>query len=166
VQRHLAAKGLKVATGTIVDATIISAPSSTKNADKARDPEMHQTKKGNQWYFGMKAHFGVDSRTKLIHAVVATPANVADSRVLPEVLHGQETRVWGDQAYRGRRAVIREHAPKARDFTNRRYRHRGVVDGGRAGRKTAPSRKCGPGSNMRSWSSNGCSAFPKCAIAG
>ena len=128
VQRHLAAKGLKVATGTIVDATIINAPSSTKNADKARDPEMHQTKKGNQWYFGMKAHFGVDSRTKLIHAVVATPANVADSTVLPELLHGQETRVWGDQAYRGQRAVIREHAPKARDFTNRRYRHRGVVD--------------------------------------
>jgi len=117
-----------VATGTIVDATIINAPSSTKNVDKARDPEMHQTKKGNQWYFGMKAHFGVDSRTKLIHAVVATPANVADSTVLPELLHGQETRVWGDQAYRGQRAVIREHAPKARDFTNRRYRHRGVVD--------------------------------------
>src|SRR5262249_56737945 len=94
-QRRLAAKGLKVAAGTIVDATIISAPSSTKNADKARDPEMHQTRKGNQWYFGMKAHFGVDSRTKLIHAVAATPANVADSTVLPELLHGQETRVWG-----------------------------------------------------------------------
>jgi transposase, IS5 family len=84
VRRHLAAKGLKVATGTIVDATIINAPSSTKNADKARDPEMHQTKKGNQWYFGMKGHFGVDSRSKLIHAVVATPANVADSTVLPD----------------------------------------------------------------------------------
>jgi transposase, IS5 family len=128
VQRHLAAKGLKVATGTIVDATIINAPSSTKNADKARDPEMHQTKKGNQWYFGMKAHFGVDSRTKLIHAAVATPANVADSTVLPDLLHGSETRVWGDQAYRGQRAVIRKSAPKAWDFTNRRYRHRGVVD--------------------------------------
>src|SRR5437773_6173015 len=128
VQRHLAANGLKVSTGTIVDATIINAPASTKNADKARDPEMHQTKKGKQWYFGMKAHFGIDSRTKLIHAVVATPANVADSTVLPELLHGKETRVWGDQAYRGQRAVIREHAPKARDFTNRRYRHRGVVD--------------------------------------
>ena len=128
VQRHLADKGLKVATGTIVDATIISAPSSTKNAGKARDPEMHQTKKGNQWYFGMKAHLGVDSGTKLIHAAVATPANVADSTVLPELLHGNETRVWGDQAYRGQRAVIREHAPKARDFTNRRYRRRGVVD--------------------------------------
>jgi IS5 family transposase len=128
VQRHLVAKGLKVATGTMVDATIINAPSSTKNAKKARDPEMHQTKKGNQWYFGMKAHFGVDSRTKLIHAAVATPANVADSTVLPDLLHGKETRVWGDQAYRGQRAVIRQHAPRAQDFVNRRYRHRGVVD--------------------------------------
>src|ERR1700736_6462113 len=128
VQRHLAAKGLKVATGTIVDATIINAPSSTKNADKARDPEMHQTNKGNQWYFGMKAHFGVDSRTKLIHAVTATPANVADRTILPDLLHGQETRVWGDQAYRGQGAVIRRQAPNARDFTNRRYRHRGVID--------------------------------------
>ena len=133
VQRHLTAKGLKVATGTIpafagTDATIISAPSSTKNAKKARDPEMHQTKKGNQWYFGMKAHTGIDSRSKLIHAAVATPANAADSTVLPDLLHGKETRVWGDQAYRGQRAVIRQHAPKAQDFTNRRYRHRGVVD--------------------------------------
>src|SRR5262250_3302094 len=128
VQRQLAAQGLKVATGTIVDATIINAPSSTKNADKARDPEMHQTKKGNQWYFGMKAHIGIDSRSKLIHAVVATPANVADSTVLPDLLHGNETRVWGDQAYRGQRAVIRQHAPNARDFTNRRYRPRGVAD--------------------------------------
>jgi IS5 family transposase len=67
------------------------------------------------------------SRTKLIHAAVATPANVADSTVLPDLLHGKETRVWGDKAYRGQRAVIRRHAPKAQDFTNRRYRHRGVV---------------------------------------
>ena len=128
VQRHLAERGLTVSTGTIVDATIISAPSSTKNAAKARDPEMHQTKKGNQWYFGMKAHIGVDSRSKMIHSVTATPANVADGTVLPELLHGRETRVWGDQAYRGQRAVIRRCAPRARDFVNRRYRHRGVVD--------------------------------------
>ena len=128
VHRHLEAKGMKVARGTIVDATIISAPSSTKNADKARDPDMHQTRKGNQWYFGMKAHIGVDSRSKIIHAVVATPANVADSTVLPDLLHGEETRVWGDQAYRGQSEVIRAHAPKAADFTNRRYRHRGTVD--------------------------------------
>jgi transposase, IS5 family len=76
----------------------------------------------------MKAHFGVDSGSKLIHAVVATPANVADSTVLPDLLHRHETRVWGDQAYRGQRAVIRQHAPRAQDFVNRRYRHRGAVD--------------------------------------
>lgn len=128
VHVYLEAKGLKVATGTIVDATIINAPSSTKNADKARDPDMHQTKKGNQWYFGMKAHIGVDSRTKIIHAVVATAANVADNAVLADLLHGEETRVWGDQAYRGQAEVIRQCAPNARDFTNRRYRHCGVVD--------------------------------------
>lgn len=128
VGRHLQARGLKISTGTIVDATIIAAPSSTKNADKARDPDMHQVKKGNEWHFGMKAHIGVDSKTKLIHSVVATPANVADSTVLPELLHGNETRVWGDQAYRGQSAVIHAKAPRAKDFTNRRYRHRGVVD--------------------------------------
>lgn len=128
VHEHLEQRGLKLSAGTIVDATIIHAPSSTKNAAKARDPEMHQTKKGNQWYFGMKAHIGVDSRSKVIHAVVATAANVADATVLPDLLHGNETRVWGDQAYRGQRAVIRQQAPNAQDFTNRRYRHRGVVD--------------------------------------
>lgn len=128
VHRHLEAKGLKLSKGTIVDATIINAPSSTKNADKARDPDMHQTKKGNHWYFGMKAHIGVDSRSKIIHAVVATAANVADSEVLPDLLHGDETRVWGDQAYRGQTDVIKAHAPNAKDFTNRRYRYRGVVD--------------------------------------
>ncbi|MDP2378387.1 IS5 family transposase [Reyranella sp.] len=128
VHRHLEASGIKVSKGTIVDATIINAPSSTKNADKARDPDMHRTRKGNQWYFGMKAHIGVDSRSKTIHAVVATAANVADSSVLADLLHGGETRVWGDQAYRGQTEVIKAHAPKALDFTNRRYRHRGVLD--------------------------------------
>jgi IS5 family transposase len=128
VNAHLAGRGLKVAGGTIVDATIIAAPSSTKNAAKARDPEMHQTRKGQQWYFGMKLHIGVDSKTKLIHSATTTAANVHDAKMLPELLHGRETRVWGDQAYRGQREVIRAHAPKALDFTNRRYRHRGVVD--------------------------------------
>lgn len=128
VHVHLEEKGLRLSTGTIVDATIIHAPSSTKNARKERDPEMHQTKKGNQWYFGMKAHVGVDSRSKIIHAVVATAANVADSQVLDDLLHGDETRVWGDQAYRGQTDVIREHAPYAQDFTHRRYRRKGVVD--------------------------------------
>ena len=126
--RHLEANGLKVSTGTIVDATIIHAPSSTKNASKTRDPEMHQTRKGNQWYFGMKAHIGVDSKTKIIHSAAATAANVADCHLLPDLLHGEETRVWGDQAYRGQRNVIVEHAPGAQDFTNRRYRQKGVVN--------------------------------------
>src|SRR5438552_12928793 len=128
INAHLAQQGLLMRAGTIVDATIIAAPSSTKNEDEARDPEMHQTKKGNQWYFGMKAHIGVDSQNKLIHSVAVTPANVADSKVLPHLLHGKETRVWGDQGYRGQREVIRAHAPNALDFTNRRHRHRGVVD--------------------------------------
>jgi IS5 family transposase len=128
VLAHLEANGIKVSTGTIVDATIIHAPPSTKNKLKARDPEMHQTKKGNQWYFGMKGHFGVDSAERIIHAVAATPANVHDGDVLGDLLHGEETRVWGDQAYRGKTALIREHAPHAQDFTNRRHRHCGQVD--------------------------------------
>jgi len=120
VARHLQARGLKVASGTIVDATIINAPSSTKNQSGERDPEMKQTKKGNQWYFGMKAHIGVDSKTKLIHSVVATPANVHDSQVLGHLLHRAETRVWGDSAYVGQTEVIRRVVPKARDFTQAR----------------------------------------------
>jgi IS5 family transposase len=140
VHEHLAQRGLTLSAGTIVDASIIHAPSSTKNAAKARDPEMHQTKKGNQWYFGMKAHIGVDSRSKVIHAVVATAANVADATVLPDLLHGNEARVWGDQAYRGQREVIREHAPNASDFTNRRYRHRGVVDEAQKARNRTKSK--------------------------
>ncbi len=116
IREYLTKQGLQVSRGTIVDATIIHAPSSTKNRTKARDPEMHQTKKGNQWYCGMKAHIGVDSQTKLIHSVAATAANVHDSQVLPELLHGQETRVWGDSAYSGQRDVIRQHAPKAKSF--------------------------------------------------
>jgi len=128
VHEHLEAKGLRLSGGTIVDATIIHAPSSTKNEAQARDPDMHQTKKGNQWYFGMKAHFGVDKRSKVIHAVVATAANVHDSAVLGDLLHGEERDVWGDSAYQGQSEVIKETAPNARDRTNRRYRNRGVVN--------------------------------------
>ena len=128
VHAYLERQGIKVGTGTIVDATIISAPPSTKNKDKRRDPDMHQTKKGNQWYFGMKAHIGVDSQTKVIHAVAATPANVHDSVCLSDLLHGEETRVWGDSAYQGQSEVIRAHAPKAKDFTHRRYRYKDTVD--------------------------------------
>ena len=85
VGQVLQARGLKVGTGTIVDATIIGAPSSTKNADKARDPEMHQTRKGQQWFFGMKLHIGVDSRTGLAHRAVVTAANVHDKHPLPQL---------------------------------------------------------------------------------
>lgn len=134
---YLRENGLQVSTGTIVDATIIDAPSSTKNKDKARDPEMHQTKKGNQWYFGMKAHIGVDSQSKLIHSVAATAANVHDSQMLEDLLHGDETRVWGDSAYTGQGDTIREQAPKAKDFTHKKgSRHRPLSDADKATNKT------------------------------
>jgi len=125
INGYLQENGLKVSTGTIVDATIINAPSSTKNNEGKRDPEMHQTRKGNQWYFGMKAHIGVDSQTRLIHSVAATAANVHDSQLLGDLLHGDETRVWGDSAYTGQGDVIRQHAPRAKDFTNKKgFRNR------------------------------------------
>ncbi|MBX3308446.1 MAG: IS5 family transposase [Nitrospira sp.] len=132
---YLAAHGLKVSRGTIVDATIIAAPSSTKNRQKKRDPERHQTKKGTQWYFGMKAHVGVASQTKLIHSVAATAATVHDSQVLPKLLHGQETRVWGDSAYSGQRDVIRQHAPKAKSFVQAKA-HRPLSEAERASTRT------------------------------
>lgn len=122
VGRYLQSRGMKVSTGTIVDATIINAPSSTKNASGERDPEMHQTKKGNQWFFGMKGHVGVDNKTKLIHSVAASAANVHDSNLLPELLHGRETRVWGDSAYAGQSEMIEALAPAAKDLTQKRGR--------------------------------------------
>ena len=137
VGRHLQANGLKVSTGTIVDATIISAPSSTKNQDKARDPEMRQTKNGNQWHFGMKAHIGVDSKTKLIHSVVATSANVHDKHPLPQLLHGNENRVYGDSAYASQKELISQAAPKAKDFTNQKgCRHQPLTDRDREKNRT------------------------------
>lgn len=126
--QYLKENGMKIGNGTIVDATIIHAPSSTKNKDGKRDPEMHQTAKGKQWYFGMKAHLGVDSRTKFVHTILASAANVADRDALPHLLHGKERCVWGDQAYQGQQVAIRKAAPRARDFTNRRYRFGGRID--------------------------------------
>src|SRR5438128_8962612 len=137
---------VRVTTGTIVDASILHAPTSTKNRQQQRDPEMHQTKKGKQWYFGMKAHVGVDSKTKIIHTAVATAANVADSAVLPDLLHGEETRVWGDQAYRGQSEVIRECAPQAQDCTIGAIATRMVLTKW-SGRRTGRSRGC-----ARRWS--------------
>ena len=128
VGEELQARGFKVNTGTIVDATIIDAPSSTKNTDKARDPEMHQTRKGKQWYFGMKLHIGVDSQSGLAHSAMVTPANVHDKHPLPDLLHGNENRVYGDSAYASQKVLIHSKAPNAKDFTNQRYRRKGIVD--------------------------------------
>jgi IS5 family transposase len=128
VGKELQARGIKVNTGTIVDATIIGAPSSTKNADKARDPEMHQTRKGQQWYFGMKLHIGVDSQSGLAHSAVVTAANVHDKHPVPDLLHGEERRVYGDSAYQSQKELIASKAPHAKDFTNERTRQGGEVD--------------------------------------
>lgn len=101
INAHLADKGLMMREGTIVDASIIAAPPSTKNRTNARDPEMHQTRKGKQWYFGMKAHIGTDAESGLVHTIVGTAANVADVTQANELLHGSETDVLGDAGYQG-----------------------------------------------------------------
>src|ERR1022692_3998479 len=101
INADLTARGLLLREGTLVDATLIAAPPSTKNQEKKRDPEMHQTKKGNQWYFGMKAHIGADRDSKLVHTVVVTAANVADITQPAERLHGQEPQVHADAGYTG-----------------------------------------------------------------
>ena len=131
----LMANGMRLSGGTIVDATLIAAPPSTKNQDKARDSEMHQTKKGKDWHFGMKLHIGADSKTGLIHSASVTAANVHDSHEVPNLLHGKETRLYGDSAYRGKaqRERLRELAPKAKDFTNKRaYKNRPLTEADKA----------------------------------
>jgi len=99
INAELERRGLLLKRGTVVDATLIAAPPSTKNRDRKRDPAMSSTKKGNQWYFGMKAHIGVDADTGVVHTVVCTTAKVPDSKVLGELLHGEEESVHGDKAY-------------------------------------------------------------------
>ena len=101
INADLTARGLLLREGTLVDATLIAAPSSTKNQQQERDPEMHQTRKGNQWYFGMKAHIGADRDSKLVHTVVVTAANVADVTKTAELLHGGEKQVHADAGYTG-----------------------------------------------------------------
>ncbi|WP_397544758.1 IS5 family transposase [Roseovarius salis] len=127
VSAHLADKGITLRSGTLVDATIIDALSSTKNKARARDPEMSSTKKGNDWYFGMKAHVGVDAESGTVHSLEATTAKVHDSRVWDELLHGDETSVWADKGYvnAGREAAftgsgkvwgVMRKAPKGSDL--------------------------------------------------
>ena len=120
VNAHLEEKGLRLSEGTIMDATIINAPSSTKNQDKKRDPDMHSTKKGNQYYFGMKIHVGVDRESRTVHSLVTTPANVHDSKMVEDILHGEENAVFGDSAYMGKTDEIAKKAPQALDLTQTR----------------------------------------------
>jgi IS5 family transposase len=128
VNLYLDRKGIRISTGTIVDATIIAAPSSTKNEKKERDPEMHQTRKGNQWYFGMKAHIGVDSKEGIVHSVCTSAASVSDVHMLPDLLHGDEKKVWGDAGYQGQTEAIHATAPQAQDMTSRRVKTKAGVD--------------------------------------
>lgn len=127
VNEYLEKMGLLLREGTIVDATIINAPSSTKNKEKKRDPEMKQTKKGNQWYFGMKAHVGSDSESGLAHSITHTPANVHDSQEMERLVHGEEEEIYGDQAYSDKK--------KRADFEAR-------------GVKWNVSRRAGPGQEL------------------
>ena len=128
VNLHLEAKGIRIATGTIVDATIIHAPSSTKNEKKERDPAMYQTRKGKQWYFGLKAHIGVDAKEGHVHSVATSAANVSDVHMLPDLLHGEERKVWGDGGYQGQTKAIQQAAPKAQDMTCKRTKFKNYVD--------------------------------------
>lgn len=127
VNLYLASRGIRITTGTIVDATIIHAPSSTKSENRERDPEVHQTRKGNQWYFGMKAHIGVDSKEGIVHSLCSTAASVSDVHMLPELLHGGEKKVWGDAEYQGQSEAIHEAAPDAQEMTSRRVKSKAGV---------------------------------------
>ena len=121
----LAEHGLFVGKGTIVDATIIHAPSSTKNAKQERDPEMHQTRKGKQWYFGMKMHTGTDAESGLVHTIEATAAHVHDANMLPQLLHGAEEELYGDSAYHSKELKeLAEHAGLQFNVNQRGFKHR------------------------------------------
>ena len=132
INADLTARGLLLREGTLVDATLIAAPCSTKNKDKQRDPEMHQTKKGNQWHFGMKAHIGADRDSKLVHTVVVTAANVADITKTAELLHGQEKQVHGDAGYTGvekRAELVALEREIDWQIASKRGQIRGMVEG-------------------------------------
>ena len=129
INAQLAAQGLMLKTGTVVDATLIAAPSSTKNKDGERDPEMHQTKKGNQWHFGMKAHIGVDADSGLVHTVIGTAANVGDVTQGHGLLHGEEEVVFADAGYQ-----VADKRPEATgvkwQVAMRPSKRRGLADSG------------------------------------
>lgn len=128
VNRHLQKQGLVLREGSIVDASIIDAPSSTKNKQGERDPEMHQTRKGKQWHFGMKMHIGVDDTLGLIHSLETTPANIHDLTVVDRLLHGEEERVFGDAGYRGIEKHLAPEKLKSRKFIANRPGKRRTMD--------------------------------------
>lgn len=130
VNELLTQRGLMVRSGTVVDATLIAAPSSTKNQNRSRDPEMHQTKKGNQWYFGCKAHVGTDAASGLAHSVVVTAANVADVTQAHALLHGKEQDVFADAGYQGvdKRQEVQQHHPKVNWYVAMRPGKRKQLD--------------------------------------
>ena len=146
VNLHLQARGVRITTGTIVDATILHAPTSTKNREQQRDPEMHQTKKGNQWYFGMKAHVGVDSKTKIIHTAVATPAHVADSQCCPICCTGKKLGYGVIRLIADKRRLSRNAHPGRRTTrTVATATRTGLTR--RSGRRIGRNRACGPRSS-------------------
>lgn len=133
INAHLSEREMLLGKGTIVDATIINAPSSTKNAQKKRDPQMHQTRKGRQWYFGMKVHTGTDTDSGLVHTVCATAANVADVNMLGELLHGAEQSLHGDSAYHSKELKTQAEAAGIEFNVNQRgSRHRPLTQAQRA----------------------------------
>jgi IS5 family transposase len=132
VQALLEERQLLMREGTIIDATIISAPSSTKNAARERDPEMHQTRKGNEWYFGMKAHIGVDAESGLVHSLSTTAANVADVAEAHRVLHGKERKVFADAGYQGvekRPEVQGKHSTVEWEVATKRGKIKAMAEG-------------------------------------
>lgn len=163
-------KGLMLRAGTVVDATLISAPSSTKNASGERDPEMHQSRKGNQWYFGMKAHIGVDAESGLVHTVRGTAGNVNDVVEGNSLLHGEEADAFGDAGYHGvqkrpdARARVNWHV--AMKPGKRRALDPSKPLGEISIRSSESRRACGPRSSNLSRSSSGSSATPRSAIEG
>src|SRR3954463_2437055 len=176
VSAMLEERGLLMRQGTIVDATIMAAPSSTKNKEKSRDPEMHQTKKGNQWHFGMKAHIGVDVASGLVHPLKGPAANEADVSQTAALLHGQEEDVFGDAGYTGA-----DKRPELEDrdvspaFAGAGYgTSRSSAASSKPCRKRCASwrsrssgryRRCAPWSSIPSTSSRTASAIRSCAIA-
>jgi IS5 family transposase len=174
VNAHLVERGLLMREGTLVDATIIAAPSSTKNQEGERDPEMHQTKKGQQYYFGMKAHIGVDADSGLVHSVHVTSANESDVANTHALLHGQERRVHGDSGYTG--VAKREEIIKAQgegrirdDIAWLIAATRGTIAACTSAWRSWSNtrrRRSGRGWSTRSISSRTCSATRRSATAG